>query len=54
MSTRFSASQLETLGRYWVRSITICLDPDSAGEKGTLAGPKPLLQAALPAEGAPA
>jgi DNA primase len=37
MSAQFSVSQLETLGRYGVRSITICLDPDSAGEKGTLA-----------------
>lgn len=37
MGSQFSASQLETLDRYGVRSVTICLDPDGAGETGTLA-----------------
>jgi DNA primase len=37
MGSQFSALQLETLDHYGVRSVTICLDPDGAGEKGTLA-----------------
>jgi DNA primase catalytic core len=37
MGASFSGSQLETLGRSNVRSVRICLDPDGAGETGTLA-----------------
>jgi DNA primase len=44
MGSQFSASQLETLDHYGVRSITICLDPDGAGEKGTLACIKGLME----------
>src|ERR1700730_11746120 len=37
MGSQFSRSQLQTLERHGVRAVTICLDPDGAGEKGTLA-----------------
>jgi DNA primase len=36
MGSQFSGSQLETLDRYGVHAVTICLDPDGAGEEGTL------------------
>jgi putative DNA primase/helicase len=36
LGAQFSDSQLETLARYGVNSVTMCLDPDGAGERGTL------------------
>jgi DNA primase len=37
MGSQCSRSQLQTLERHGVRAVTICLDPDGAGKKGTLA-----------------
>lgn len=37
MGAQLSGTQVETLERYGIRAVTICLDPDGAGETGTLA-----------------
>lgn len=36
LGASLTGSQLETLARYNVKSVTICLDPDRAGKDGTL------------------
>ena len=54
LETQLSASQLETLERNGVRSVTICLHPDGAGEKGTLACIKGLHEKGIDAFVAPA
>jgi DNA primase catalytic core len=53
MGASFSGSQLETLDRYDVRSVTICLDPDGAGETGTLACIRALYEKGINAYVAP-
>lgn len=49
----FSAAQIETLLRYRVRSVTICWDPDAAGEAGTPRAVDALSRAGISAYVAP-
>ena len=54
MGSQLSRSQLQTLKRHGVRAVTICLDPDGAGEKGTLACTEGLYESGITAFVAPA
>jgi hypothetical protein len=54
MASQFSRSQLQTLERHGVRAVTTCLDPDGAGDKGTLACAERLYASGINAFVAPA
>ena len=53
MAARLSAAQVATLRRHQISSVTICLDPDGAGEGGTLACVEDLARAGITSYVAP-
>lgn len=53
VAAQLSGLQVETLQRYRVSSVTICLDPDGGGERGTLSCIKSLHEAGIKAYVAP-
>ena len=53
VGANIASSQLETIKRYKPDSVTICLDPDGAGKKGTLITVQKLLAEDIPSFVAP-
>jgi len=53
VAAQLSGLQVETLTRHRVASVTICLDPDGGGERGTLSCIKSLHEAGIAAYVAP-
>ena len=53
VAAQLSGLQVETLKRHRVSSVTICLDPDGGGERGTLSCIKSLHEAGIKAYVAP-
>jgi len=53
VAAQLSGAQVETLKDYRVKSVTVCLDPDGGGERGTLACVEALAKANIAAYVAP-